>query len=103
MLSKVYASYKPGFPLLPTLLVTKVRPSDEAYRGKLFINYKLSFTEYLSCLINCTLFLAFTRWGKLTLPPWALPGAKAKQLTKLVVKLTTYGCRPLWGKAAAKG
>ena len=92
MLSKVYASHKPGFPLLPTKLLTKVRPSDEAYRGALFINYKLSFTEYLSYLINCTLFLAFTRWGKLALP---------KRLTKLVVRLATSGCRPLWGEAAA--
>ena len=76
MLSKVYAKHKPGFPKLATLLVTKVRPSDEAYRGKLFVNYKLSFTEYLSSLINCTLLLASTRRGKLTLP---------KLLTKLVV------------------
>ena len=30
-----YAKHKPGFPKLPTLLVTKVRPSDEALRGKL--------------------------------------------------------------------
>ena len=30
--SKVYTLHKPDFPKLPTLLVTKVRPSDEALR-----------------------------------------------------------------------
>jgi len=32
--SKVYAKHKLGFPKLPTLLVTKVRPSDETPSGK---------------------------------------------------------------------
>jgi len=30
--SKVYGKHKPGFSKLPTLLVTKVRPLDEAFR-----------------------------------------------------------------------
>ena len=34
MLSKVYTLHKLGFPKLPTLLVAKVRPSDEAFWGK---------------------------------------------------------------------
>ena len=33
--SKVYALHKPGFSKLSTKLITKVRPSDEALRGKL--------------------------------------------------------------------
>ena len=49
--SKVYAKHKPGFPKLPTLLVTKVRPWDEAFRGKLlseetFRVRKISFASF---------------------------------------------------------